>query len=110
MLSVVLMLAAAAATSDTTPAADTVRLPTPFVAAVRIPQDTTRRRARAVEVSEWYHRRLVIHRIMAYSVVPVFATQYIAGKKLYDSDNGGPRAPSWAKGVHKLGASAVSGI
>ena len=27
-------------------------------------QDTTRRRARAVEVSEWYGRRLTIHRTL----------------------------------------------
>lgn len=72
-------------------------------------QDTTRRR-RAVEVSEWYGRRLTIHRAMSYAMLPTFAAQYIAGAKLYDAGNGGPPAPSWARPVHQAGAGAIAGI
>jgi hypothetical protein len=74
-------------------------------------QDTTRRRARAVEVSEWYGRRLVIHRTLAYAMLPVFTSQYIAGTKLYNAQLvGGTPAPSWARPVHKAGAYTVAGI
>jgi hypothetical protein len=73
-------------------------------------QDTTRRRARAVEVSEWYGRRLTIHRALSYAMLPVFTAQYVAGSKLYDSENGGTPAPGWARPVHQVGAGAISGI
>lgn len=74
-------------------------------------QDTTRRRRRrAVEVSDQYAQRLAVHKVLAYAMVPVFTAQYVAGAKLYDADNGGPRAPSWAKPVHSAGAVAISGI
>src|SRR4051812_16069705 len=46
-------------------------------------QDTVRRRRpRSVEVSDWYARRLTIHRYVSYSVLPVFAFQYAAGTQL----------------------------
>jgi hypothetical protein len=74
-------------------------------------QDTTRRRARAVEVSEWYGRRLTIHRTLSYAMLPVFASQYVAGTKLYDAEQaGGSPAPSWARPVHKAGAATIAGI
>jgi len=74
-------------------------------------QDTTRRRPRAVEVSEWYGRRLTIHRTLSYAMPVVFATQYIAGTKLYNASKaGGTPAPSWARPVHKAGAYTVAGI
>jgi hypothetical protein len=74
-------------------------------------QDTTRRRARAVEVSEWYGRRLTIHRTLSFAMLPVFASQYIAGTKLYEAQQvGGSPAPSWARPVHKAGAVTVAGI
>jgi hypothetical protein len=74
-------------------------------------QDTTRRRARAVEVSEWYGRRLTIHRTLSYAMLPVFASQYIAGTKLYDAEQtGGSPAPSWARPVHQAGAATIAGI
>jgi hypothetical protein len=74
-------------------------------------QDTTRRRAHAVEVSEWYGRRLTIHRTLSYAMLPVFASQYIAGTKLYNAQKAGASpAPSWARPVHKAGAYTVAGI
>ena len=88
---------------------DTTRLAP--VTVVTEQQDTTRRRARAVEVSEWYGRRLTIHRVLSYTMLPVFAAQYVAGSKLYDAGQaGGSPAPSWARPVHQVGASAIAGI
>ena len=42
---------------------------------IRIPIDTPppRTRPRAIQVSDWYSRRLTIHRYVAYGTIPVFA-------------------------------------
>jgi hypothetical protein len=64
-------------------------------------------RRRSVAVGEWYSRRLTIHRYAAYTSIPVFALQYVAGSKLYDES---AAAPSWAKNAHRFGATALAGI
>lgn len=69
--------------------------------------DTVRRRRRAVEVSEWYSRRLTVHRYVAYSTIPVFALQYAAGSELYSKGAG---APTWAKTMHRVGATMLAGM
>lgn len=107
MMIPLVMLLAAAVRTDHVPA-DTVRLPSVFVAAARVPQDTVRRRRpRAIEVSEWYNRRLVIHRTLSYTTIPLFVAQYAAGTKLYDD---GSSAPDWAKTTHRFGATALAGV
>lgn len=67
-------------------------------------------RPRAIEVSEWYHRRFVVHKTLSYAMLPVFAAQYVAGSKLYDEGAGGGPAPGWARPVHRFGAATVAGI
>lgn len=42
--------------------------------------DTGRRRA--VRTSEWYGRRLAIHRYGSYAMLPLFVTQFVLGNKL----------------------------
>jgi hypothetical protein len=102
ILALVLQLAAAAP--------DSTRL-SPTVVLAGQSQDTTQQRRRAVEISEWYGRRLAIHRTLSYVMVPVFAAQYVAGSKLYDAEQaGGTPAPSWARPVHQAGAATVAGI
>ncbi len=103
-----LLLLVSALGADTTKV-DTSRvlLPPPPVAIDATPQDTQPRRRRAVEVSEWYGRRLMIHRALSYAVIPVFAVQWYAGEKLYAT---GVPIPSWAKPVHQVGAGTVAGI
>jgi hypothetical protein len=64
-------------------------------------------RRRSVEVSEWYSRRLTIHRYAAYASIPVFALQYAAGSRIYDDSR---EAPGWAKTGHRFGATALAGI
>lgn len=85
-------------------ALDTVN---PLRARVSIPTDTPRARPRVIEVSDWYSRRLTIHRYTAYGTIPVFTAQWIAGKKLYDESRA---APTWAKTVHRAGATALAGM
>jgi len=83
---------------------DTAALSSP----VKIQADTpvVRKRVRAVEVSEWYSRRLTIHRYTAYSTLPVFAAQWAAGQQLYDKSRA---APTWAKTTHRVGATYLAG-
>jgi hypothetical protein len=57
-------------------------------------------------MSEWYGRRLTIHRWVAYGTLPVFAAQWAAGKQLYDKSR---EAPEWAKTTHRVGATALAG-
>ena len=74
---------------------------------VVVPVDTPRVRPRVVEVSDWYSRRLTIHRWVAYSTIPVFALQWAAGTQLY---NHGSDAPTWAKTSHRVGATTLAGM
>jgi len=66
-----------------------------------------RPRPRVVEVSDWYSRRLTIHRYVSYSIIPVFGAQYLAGKQLYDKSRD---APTWAKTTHRVGATMLAGM
>jgi hypothetical protein len=75
----------------------------PLVAAV----DTPRARPRAIDVSDWYGRRLTIHRTLSYTVIPIFTAQWIAGERIYKHGN---EAPEWAKTTHRAGATALAGI
>lgn len=64
-------------------------------------------RVRAVEVGEWYSRRLTLHRRLSYAVVPLFAFQYAAGRQLWEK---GSTAPTWARRGHPAGAAAIGGV
>lgn len=76
-----------------------------------VPSDTPppspRVRARAVEVSEWYARRLTLHRRLSYATVPLFAFQYAAGRQIW---NDGNAAPAWARTGHRIGAASLAGV
>jgi hypothetical protein len=87
------------ATQDTASAA--ARIPLTIVV------DTPRARPRAIEVSDWYSRRLTVHRYLSYSVIPIFTAQWIAGEQIYRE---GRDAPTWAKTTHRAGATALAGI
>jgi len=79
----------------------TLRVPPPVTA------DTPRVRPRAVEISDWYGRRLTLHRRLSYAVIPIFAAQWTAGERIYKH---GSAAPDWAKTTHRAGATALAGI
>src|SRR5215213_9931200 len=58
---------------------------------LQLMEDTTpRRRRKSIEVSEWYERRLRIHRYGAYTMIPLFTFQAIAGNQLYNKSSGAP--------------------
>jgi hypothetical protein len=75
---------------------------------LRLEADTTpRRRRKSVEVSEWYERRLRIHRYGAYTTVPLFVFQAAAGNELYHKGSG---AADWARNGHRVGATALATV
>ena len=108
---VLALLVAVTAGSDTTraPAPDSVSGPvqSSLAAAALAPGDTVRRRPRAIEVSNWYERRLRIHRYGAYVTYPLFALTAVAGTQLYDDPRNG--AP-WAKNSMRYGATALATV
>jgi hypothetical protein len=75
---------------------------------LQVDADTTpRRRRKSIEVSEWYERRLRIHRYGAYATIPLFAFQAAAGNQLYNKGDG---AAGWAKNGHRVGATALATV
>lgn len=64
-------------------------------------------RARAIEVSDWYNRRLTMHRWLSYSIIPMFAFQYAAGSQIWEKGSG---APEWARTGHRVGAATIAGV
>lgn len=58
-------------------------------------------------MSEWYERRLTLHRRLAYATLPLFAFQYAAGMQIWDK---GASAPEWARTGHRVGAAAIAGV
>jgi hypothetical protein len=99
--------------TDSSTAAFAVAQPAPadtgLLRFLRIPIDTPtpRTRPRAIQLSDWYSRRLTIHRYVAYSTIPVFAVQWIAGNQLLKESRA---APEWAKFTHRAGATALAGM
>ena len=91
---------------DSAPTTISSRLELPI--SLQIEVDTTpRRRRKSVEVSEWYERRLRIHRYGAYATIPLFVFQAAAGNELYQKGSG---ADSWAKNGHPIGAAGLATV
>ena len=108
---VLALVFALAVPADTLPAAAMDSGSGPVLATLatgaRAPQDTVRRRRKSIEVSEWYERRLRVHRYGSYAIYPLFALQLVAGNQLYSD----PRdAPDWAKTSHRVGATGLATV
>ena len=69
---------------------------------------TTGQRRRAVEHSDWYYRRLTIHKVASYATVPLFVTEYILGDKLYDG--GGTSSTKSAHQAVATGLGVLFGV
>lgn len=76
---------------------------------VATPADTqpVRKRMKAVtvEYSDWYSRRLTIHRWASYATLPLFAGNYVTGEQLLQKGN---LAPAWAINAHGPLATSVA--
>lgn len=71
--------------------------------------DTLPARQRAVSLSEGYEARLRIHRITAYTIIPLFAWQAYMGQRLWNGARGDEPAPGWVRPAHRAGAVAIAG-
>jgi hypothetical protein len=78
----------------------------------RAADDTTRPRRRAVEISEGYETRLRIHRIASYTMPPLFATQYLLGRKMLQTreDQANGRAVSVDEGTRTAHQWVAGGV
>ncbi len=80
-----------------------------FAAPVAAPVDTAlsplQGRPKAVEVSDWYARRLTLHRRLSYAMIPMFGFQALAGRQIWDKGN---LAPGWARTGHRIGAATIA--
>ena len=64
--------------------------------------DSTPQRRRAVEHSDWYYRRLAIHKAASYATVPLFVAEYVVGDKLFEGN-----ASSGTKSTHQALATGI---
>lgn len=70
-----------------------------------VPQAPPQGRVKAVEVSDWYARRLRVHQIASYAMIPTFAFQWAAGVQIWEN---GTEAPRWARTGHRIGATTIA--
>lgn len=60
-----------------------------------------------VELSDWYYRRNTIHRVASYTMIPLFAAQYVSGRRVYADLADAPR---WATRTHQVAATGVAAL
>jgi len=75
-------------TVELVPTASAPLAVSPAPIGVKSGQDTTvtHRRPRAIEYSDWYGRRLMVHKIGSYVELPLFASEWYLGNKLLNGD------------------------
>ena len=69
----------AASSVTTTVASDSIHV-------ASLPADTIPRRRHAIQYSDWYEKRLTIHRIGSYTMLPLFGAEYVLGNQLIQGD------------------------
>jgi hypothetical protein len=71
--------------------------------------DTTkpRKKAVAIEYSDWYEKRLTIHRYASWAMLPLFVGQYVTGSTLIKK---GTDSPQWVKTTHPILATGVAAL
>lgn len=96
-------ISATAKVADTAPAELRLTVPRP---------DTVIKKKRVlVEYSDWYGRRLAIHRTLSWAMIPLFAVSYWTGERL--ARDGRINSPYYIRALHPYaatGAAAVFGI
>jgi hypothetical protein len=69
-----------------------------------VAQDTGRRRA--IEHSDFYYKRLTVHRYASYATLPLFVTEYFLGQSLFNNPGEGGSTRS----AHSVVAGAIGGL
>ena len=72
----------------------------------RMPVDTPVTRPRAIEYSDWYNRRLTLHRMASYTMLPLFAAEYALGENLLNDRNPAP----WMRTSHEFVAGGLGAL
>ncbi len=93
-----------------TSAADTVPA-TPQVAWALADTVVKKKRPALVEYSDWYGRRLALHRALTWTMIPLFAVSYYTGERL--ARDGRVNSPYAVRALHPYaatGAAAVFGV
>ena len=62
------------------------------------------RRPRAIEYSDAYYKRLLVHRIGSYTMLPLFAAEWSLGQNLIQDES----PPSWIRPTHGLVAGGIA--
>lgn len=88
------------------PAAAPVTAPVPAEVPVGIilPQTPVTAPAPVIEYSDAYQTRAKIHKIGAFAMLPLAATEFVLGSKVFDGNTGG------VKDAHILVGTAISGL
>jgi hypothetical protein len=78
-------------------------------------EDSATQRRRAVEHSDWYYKRLAIHKAASFATAPLFVAEYLVGDKLFDDDDSSGNLKSThqalATGIGVLfGVNTVTGV
>jgi hypothetical protein len=63
--------------------------------------------AQEVTYTANYYKRLDVHRVASYTLLPLAALQVAAGLQLYEH---GSEAPNWAKVGHRIGATGIAAL
>lgn len=76
---------------------------------LRAAEDTVpRKKRKLVEYSEWYGRRLTLHKALSWAMLPMFAVSYYTGDRLLH--DGRENSPYWVRAGHPWVAAADVGI
>ncbi len=74
-----------------------------------VPIDTgTRKRQRGVAYSEWYGRRVAIHKALSWTMLPLFAVSYYTGTQLFDKGKDG--VSGTVRTLHPIAAGGAATI
>lgn len=69
---------------------------------------TVKKKRKLVEYSEWYGRRLAIHKTLSWAMLPLFAVSYYTGDRL--ARDGRIGSPYWVRAAHPYVATADAAI
>ena len=72
-------------------------------------QDTTiKKKRKLVEYSEWYGRRLTLHKALSWTMLPLFVASYVTGERL--ARDGYEGSPAWVRNTHPYVATADAAV
>ena len=68
------------------------------------PDTTVKKKRKLIEYSDWYGRRLTLHKALSWTMLPLFAVSYYTGTRL--ARDGRINSPYWVRAAHPYVATA----